>query len=200
MKLTVQGKHMEIGDALREHVHDHLTDAAEKYFPNPIEATVLFSKEANHRIKADITVHLGKDIILKAHYEADAPYVAFDTATERLAKRMRRYKSRMKDHQRKIQGIPAEQEMPAVYKTLESLFDQDNHSEEDAGEPTVVAEMVTSIQEMSVSEAVMRLELADSNALMFRNSDHGDINMVYRRKDGNIGWINPKWSDQKKTG
>ena len=197
MQLTVQGKHMDIGDALREHVRDQLTEAAEKYFPNPIEATVLFSKEASHRIKADITVHLGKDIILKAHHEADAPYVAFDTATERLAKRMRRYKSRMKDHQRKIKELPAEQEMPAVYTTFEAMTEQDNDNGE-AGEPAVIAEMVTSVQEMSVSEAVMRLELAQSSALMFRNSEHGEVNMVYRRRDGNIGWVNPQWADKKK--
>lgn len=200
MQLTVQGKHMDIGDALREHVHDQLTEAAAKYFPNPIEANVLFSKEANHRIRADITVHLGKDILLKARHEADAPYVAFDGATEHLSTRMRRYKSRMKDHQKKREGIPAEQDVPAVYTTFESLIDQNNKNDDEAGEPTVVAEMVTSIQEMSVSEAVMRLELADSNALMFRNAEGGEVNMVYRRQDGNIGWVNPQWHAGQKTG
>jgi len=192
MKLTVQGKHMDIGDALRTHVSDHLTEAAEKYFPNPIEATVLFSKEASHRIKADITVHLGKDIILKANHEGEAPYSAFDAANERIAKRMRRYKSKMKDHARKIHDVAPELEMAAMNYTLKSL--DDDAENDDTFEPTVVAEMVTSIQAMSVSEAVMRMELADSNALVFKNTEHGDVNMIYRRKDGHIGWIDPKWN------
>ncbi len=194
MQLIVQGKHIDVGDSLREHVRDHLTQAAEKYFPNPIEATVLFSKEDDHRIKSDITVHLGKDIILKAHNEAGEAYAAFDSATEKLAKRMRRYKSRMKDHQRKIHEIPAEKETPAVYKTLEALQHGDDSSETDPGEPTVVAEMVTTIQKMSVSDAVMRLELADANAMMFENQENGEINMVYRRNDGHIGWVDPTWN------
>lgn len=193
MQLTVQGKHMDIGDALREHVRSHLTDAAEKYFPNPIEAEVLFSKEASHRIKADITVHLGKNIVLKANHEADAPYVAFDAANERIAKRMRRYKSRMKDHHRKMHEIDPALETEAVSYTLKGL-DDSNDNEDDHFEPAVIAEMVTSIQEMSVSEAVMRMELADSNALMFKNVDDGEINMIYKRKDGHIGWVDPKWN------
>lgn len=196
MQLIVQGKHIDVGDSLREHVRDHLTQAAEKYFPNPIEATVLFSKEDDHRIKSDITIHLGKDIVLKAHNEAGEAYAAFDSANDKLAKRMRRYKSRMKDHQRKIHEVEADQETPAIYKTLESL----NHEEapaEEAGEPTVVAEMVTTIQEMSVSDAVMRLELADANAMMFKNNENGEINMVYRRADGHIGWVDPTWNKGK---
>ncbi len=194
MELTVQGKHMDIGDALREHVREHLTDAAEKYFPNPIEAEVLFSKEASHRIKADITVHLGKNIVLKANHEADAPYVAFDAANERIAKRMRRYKSRMKDHHRKMHEMTPEMEMEAMNRTLQALDEAAENDDEKDFEPTVVAEMVTSIQEMSVSEAVMRMELADSNALMFRNSEGGEVNMIYRRKDGHIGWVDPSWN------
>lgn len=197
MQLTVQGKHMDIGDALRTHVEDLLTDSAEKYFPNPIEAEVLFSKESSRRIKADITVHLGKDIILKANHEADAPYVAFDTANERIAKRMRRYKSKMKDHHRKMHDIAPELELPAVNYTLQSTEAEADAAEDKSFEPTIVAEMVTSIQEMSVSEAVMRMELADSNALMFKNNEHGEINMIYRRKDGHIGWVDPKWNKSK---
>lgn len=194
MQLIVQGKHIDVGDSLREHVRDQLIQAAEKYFPNPIEATVLFSKEDDHRIKSDITVHLGKDIILKAHNEASEAYAAFDSATDKLAKRMRRYKSRMKDHQRKIHDVVADQETPAIYKTLEALQHGDDTPDEDPGEPTVVAEMVTTIQEMSVSDAVMRLELADANAMMFKNSENGEVNMVYRRADGHIGWVDPTWN------
>lgn len=195
MQLTVQGQHIDVGDALREHVREHLIEAAEKYFPNPIEATVIFAKEADHRIKADITVHLAKNIMLQAHFIADAPYVAFDAANDRLSTRMRRYKSRMKNHQRQL---PADRNTPAVYKTLTGFDFRDPNrphtAEEEAGEPAVIAEMVTVIQQMSVSEAVMRLELAEANALMFENTDNNAINMVFRRNDGNIGWIDTSWS------
>ena len=123
MEITVHGKHIDVGDSLTQHVETNLTEAAEKYFPNPIEATVLFSKEADHRIKSDITIHLGKDIVLKAHAEEGDAYGAFDAANEKLSTRMRRYKGKMKDHHRKIHDIPAERETPAVYKTLEALAD-----------------------------------------------------------------------------
>ena len=200
MEITVHGKHIDVGDSLTQHVETQLTEAAEKYFPNPIEATVLFSKEADHRIKADITVHLGKDIVLKAHAEAGDAYGAFDSANDKISKRMRRYKGKMKDHQRRIHDIPAERETPAVYKTLESLTDNHNDdSNEDSGEPTVVAEMVTTIQEMSVSDAVMRLELANANAMVFENVENGEMNVIYRREDGHIGWIDPSWNKKQQA-
>ena len=197
MQLTVHGKHLDVGDSLTEHVRQHLTEAAEKYFPNPIEATVLFTKESNNRITADITIHLGKDIVLKAHSEAGDAYGAFDSANDKLSKRMRRYKGKMKDHQRRIEELPAERETPAVYKTLEALSDDHNDNDQDPGEPAVVAEMVTTIQQMSVSDAVMRLELANANAMVFENIENGEMNVVYRRHDGHIGWIDPSWNKKR---
>ena len=197
MEITVHGKHIDVGDSLTQHVETNLTEAAEKYFPNPIEATVLFSKEADHRIKSDITIHLGKDIVLKAHAEEGDAYGAFDAANEKLSKRMRRYKGKMKDHHRKIHDIPAERETPAVYKTLEALADDGADANEDAGEPAVVAEMVTTIQEMTVGDAVMRLELANANAMVFENVENGEMNVIYRREDGHIGWIDPSWNKKQ---
>ena len=201
MQLNVQGKHIDVGDSLTQHMRENLIEAANKYFPNPIEATVLVVKEAGHRIKSDITIHLGKDIILKAHAEEGDAYASFDTALEKLSKRMRRYNRKMKDHHKRISEVPPELEVSAVLKTFKALEMPENEDpkEDDIGEPTVVAEMVTTVQEMSVSDAVMRLELANANAMMFKNIENGAVNMVYRRHDNHIGWVDPTWDKSAKA-
>ncbi len=184
MNLTVKGKQLDVGDALREHVQSHLTETAEKYFANPIDATVVFSREGGHLFKADISIHVGKGILLQAHHAAEDPYPAFDTASERVAKRMRRYKSKLQNHHKEL---PEASNMDAAYYTLSG----EDEAEEQPDEPAVIAEMQTTIQTMSVSDAVMRMDLADMSALMFRNPANGRLNMIYRRKDGNIGWVDP---------
>jgi len=194
MQLTVKGKHLDVGDALREHVTGHITSAAEKYFDNPIEATVVLSKESARRFKAEISIHIGKGIMLQAHHEADDPYPAFDVASERMAKRMRRYKAKLKDHHKRMRDTEAQHQAVLDY-TLQSNDDDD--ADKNAGESAIIAEMTTFIQEMSVSEAVMRLDLSDRPALMFKNSAHGELNMVYRRSDGNVGWVDPAGNEKK---
>lgn len=186
MQLTVKGKHLDVGDALREHVRQHLTQTTEKYFNSPIEATVVFSKEKDHLFKVDISLHVGRGIVLQAQHEANDPYPAFDVASDRVAKRLSRYKDRLRDHHR-IEGEEA-RDMAATYSTLKSSEAEDAP---ETGEPAVIAEMETKVQTMTVGDAVMRMELGDLPALMFRNSGHNGINMVYRRKDGNIGWVDP---------
>src|SRR3990170_5994502 len=98
MQLTVKGKHLDVGDSLREHVKEQLTHTAQKYFHDPIEATVVFSKEKNRLFKADIFIHVGGGIVLQAAYEADDPYPAFDMAAKLVAKRLSRYKDKLRDH------------------------------------------------------------------------------------------------------
>ncbi len=186
MNLTVKGKQLDVGDSLRQHVEDHLIETAEKYFPDPIEATVVFSKEAGHLFKADISIHLAKGILLQARHATEDPYPAFDTALERMTKRMRRYKSKFNNHHK---ALPEAANMDAAYYTLQG---SDGGVEETIDEPAVIAEMSTSIQSMSVSDAVMRMELADLPAMLFNNPANGRINMIYRRKDNNIGWVDPK--------
>lgn len=188
MQLTVKGKQLDVGDALRTHVADSLTAVIGKYFNKPIEANVVLTRDA-HLFKADIQVHVGRGIVLQSNSEATEPYPAFDTACDKLAKRLRRYKSRLRDHHNVENGHEA---APARYQILEA--DKDEHTEEapaEAAGPMVVAEMETTIATLSVSEAVMRLELAQAPALLFRNGAEGRLNMVYRRADGNIGWVDP---------
>ncbi|MBX7146923.1 MAG: ribosome-associated translation inhibitor RaiA [Alphaproteobacteria bacterium] len=187
MNLTVKGKQIDIGDALREHVHSNISSICNKYFIDPIEASVTFSREA-YLIKVQISVHIGKGILLQAEDNADLPYPAFDLAVQHLIKRLQKYKKRLKDHQRKsVDSFAVQHYVLAPEPDLEEHHDQNNISH-----PTIVAEMETDIATLTVSEAVMRLDLADLNAMMFRNRSHGGLNMVYRRLDGHIGWIDPQ--------
>lgn len=183
MHLTVKGKQLDVGDSLRGHVEAQLTHAAEKYFRHPIEATVVFSKEKNHLFRADISIHAGSGIVLQSQHEANDPYPAFDVAMQRAAKRLGRYKDRLRDHHR-----TEPEEIMASYTTLKSEEDE----AEGGTEPVVIAEMQTQVKTLAVADAVMHLELSGVPALMFRNPKHGGLNMVYRRADGNIGWVDPK--------
>ncbi len=188
MQLIVKGQQIDVGDALREHVRGTLEGVFGKYFGDAIDATVIFSREA-HLLRASLTVHVGRGIMAQSEATADQPYAAFDIAADRLAKRLRRHKRRLRDHHK----VPVETEAADHY-VLAADEDEPESGQEQAngGQPTVIAEMKADIARLTVSEAVMRLDLADSGALMFVNRAHGGLNMVYRRPDGNIGWVDPK--------
>jgi ribosomal subunit interface protein len=187
MNLTVKGKNIDVGEALRTHVAQALDHGIAKYFGNPIEATVTFSKQS-HLFSADISVHIGRGILVQAESSADQAYAAFDLAMDHLAKRMRRYKRRLRDHHRaETQSFRAAQYIlaPEAEEEVEPVI---NGNEA----PAVIAEMQTEIPTLTVGEAVMRLDLSDMKAMMFTNRAHGGLNMVYRRNDGNIGWVDPR--------
>jgi len=189
MQVTVTGKQMDVGDALHGYVDANLGEAVAKYFDRAIEAAVVFSRVAKGRqVRADLSVHVGRDILLQGHAETDDAYTAFDAALERIAKRMRRYKRRLRDHRKVPDG--------AAIQAQQYIFAGGDEDEEEAvtadGQPVVIAEMTMPIETMTVGEAVMRMDLANAAALMFRNSAHGGFNVVYRRDDGNIGWIDPQ--------
>ena len=187
MQLTVKGKHLDVGDALKSHVEDSLLSVFGKYFGNPIEANVVLSREA-HLYRAHISVHIGRGISMQSQADAEAPYTAYDMAAEHLAKRLRRYKGRLRDHHR---AEPPVTETAAQY-ILAGDVDLDEPSAEDKnGAPVTVVESVE-IPTLSVGEAVMRLDLGNGTAMMFRNRAHGELNMVYRRSDGTIGWVDPQ--------
>lgn len=197
MQVTVKGKQLDVGDALRAYVKEQLATQVGKYFGNPVEATVILSKDAN-RYKADIQVHAGRGILLQSTAEANEPYPAFDDAAEKVAKRLRRYKRRLKDHHER-QTLA---ELP-VTTARKYILEADGEEAEGSGDESeaapevnghhamIVAEMETAIEMLTVSEAVMRMDLADLPALMFRNRAHGGLNMIYRRPDGNVGWVDP---------
>jgi len=192
MLVTVSGKQIDVGDALRRHAEAAIEDIAEKYFGNAIEAHVVFSREA-HLIHCDLQVHVGRGILVRGGGEAGEAYAAFDGAAERVAKRLRRYKRRLRDHHIAAKEHAREEATGRAYVLQPREEDEETGDADDSGEamPMVIAEMDAAIPQLSVSEAVMRLDLADLPALLFTNSARGTLNVVYRRRDGNIGWIDP---------
>ena len=203
MQLSIQGKQLDIGDALRSHVNERLAKILSKYFGDAVDVTVTLSREGHHLYRAVVTAHVGRGIRVEAQSEAGEPYPAFDGACDRLSKRLRRHKRRLRHHHGKEgvgEVLPAQQYILAGLQDDgeaqdDSDFDGADFDTSDAGsaesQPIVVADMATEILSLTVSEAVLQLDLADLPALMFKNSAHGGLNMIYRRPDGNIGWIDP---------
>jgi ribosomal subunit interface protein len=192
MQLTVTGKQVGVGEALRSHVEASLGSLLDKYFGRAIEAHAVFAREA-HLIRADVSVHVGRGIMVKSGASANDYYPAFDAAAERLAKQLRRYKRRLRDHHLRLRNQPEERETARSFVLApgEEATDADEAVDGQATAPTVIAEMSTDLPRLTVGEAVMRMDLADAPVLLFRNRAHGELNLVYRRGDGNIGWIDP---------
>jgi len=199
MQITVKGKQINVGDALRGHAEQRLTDAVAKYFDQAIEASAVLAREA-HEFRADISVHVGRGILVQGHSQGDTAYIAFDTALEHIAKRLRRYKRRLRGHHRKAnRAVTDERIMAQQFVLTETDAVETPESEEaETTPPVVVAEMTTEIETLTVEEAVMRMELADQPTVMFHNSAHGGLNVVYRRADGNFGWIDPQGNSQSR--
>jgi len=191
MQLTVTGKQVEVGNALRSHVEAALEALLGKYFGTAIEAHAVFARDA-HLIRAEISLHIGRGIVINSHASTSDHYIAFDAAAERLAKQLRRYKRRLRDHHGKVHA-PTERSETARSFVLAPIDEEDAAAEgaADGESPIVIAEMSTELPQLTVGEAVMRMDLADAPVLLFRNRSHGELNLVYRRGDGNIGWIDP---------
>ena len=184
MQLTVTGKQIDTGAVLRERVEASLAAILGKYFKTAIEAHVVFSKEG-HLNRSEVSIHIGRGIVVNASASGAETYAAFDAAAERIAKQMRRYKRRLRDHHAQAREAVEIGERARDY-VLASV------SEEGEEGPAVVAEMSTDVPSLTVGEAVMRMDLANLPVLLFRNRSHGELNIVYRRLDGNIGWIDPE--------
>ena len=188
MEIAINGKHVDVGDALRGHAEDQLKSAVKKYFENALNASVVFSKEG-HGFRTDISVHAGRGMVMQGGGTGGDAYVAFDGALGRIAKQLRRYKSRIRDHHKESDADL----VAAQYAILAPEEGEDELSEQ--GQPAIVAEMPHEIATLTVGQAVMRMDLADSPVMMFRNRAHGGFNVVYRRADGNVGWIDPNNAD-----
>jgi len=190
MHITVSGKQVELSDALRTRVSQALDTIAGKYFDHALEAHVTFSR-ARSFFTCDINVHAGPGLMLRGEGEAADANAAFDDAAEHIAKRLRRYRRRVNDHARD----QANRERPQAARQYTLRQEEEeappNGDVKAATYATVVAEVPTEIAMLTVSDAVMRMDLADQPVLMFRNSATGVLNVVYRRSDGNIGWIDP---------
>jgi len=191
MDILIKGKQIDVGEALRGHADAQLTTTVAKYFENALDANVIFSKEGQD-FRVDITVHAGRGLKMQGGAAHNDAYAAFDGALERIAKQLRRYKSRLRNHHH--QGPSEEELLKAQY----SILAKEDHEDElpEAGDPTIVAELPHEIATLTVGEAVMRMDLADAPIMMFRNRAHGGFNVVYRREDGNVGWIDPSNSKQ----
>ena len=181
---------MDLGDALRTRIEEVLEAAVTKYFHREFDGHVTVSPNG-HETEIDCNIHLPSGIILQSTGKAGDPYVALEEALDKMEKRVRRYKRRLKDHHKNGRTpFPSE---PASAFVLKSAPEEEPPQDtgEDGEAPVIVAESAAQIRTMTVSEAVLQLELADAPALMFRNAKHSGLNMVYRRADGNIGWVDP---------
>ncbi|MBT5295663.1 MAG: ribosome-associated translation inhibitor RaiA [Octadecabacter sp.] len=188
MRYQITGKQIDIGQALQTHVQTEMGEVFEKYAGRPTDANVVFSK-SGHEFVCEAEVHLSTGLTAQAKGHATEIYAAFDSASEKMEKQLRRYKRRLKDHHK-------ERSQPVELSDAGSYILASN-SESDEQEPEgvssmIVAEMETKIPELSVGEAVMQMEIANAPVLVFRNEGHSGINVVYRRDDGNIGWIDPR--------
>ena len=193
MQITVSGKQVELSEALKTRVSQALATITGKYFDHAQEANVTFSR-ARSFFTCDINIHAGRDLVLRGEGEAADANSAFDDAAEHIAKRLRRYRRRVNDHSRDA-GQRERSQNGRQY-----VLRQEEEEPQDVGHgtivqanayATIVAETHTSIARLSVSDAVMRMDLADQPVLMFRNITTGEFNVVYRRSDGHIGWIDP---------
>lgn len=188
MQYQISGKQIDIGDALQTHVKDELGSVVQKYAERPTDAQVIFSKNA-HEYVCETVVHLSTGLTAQAKAHSTDIYGAFDLCTEKMETQLRRYKRRLKDHHRERTN-PVEVFGGASY--ILASEDGAEESEPDSLQPMIIAEMETRIPSISVGEAVMQMELAGAPVLVFRNEKTAGVNVVYRREDGNIGWIDPR--------
>ncbi len=187
MQYQISGKQIDIGEALQTHVRDDLGTVVQKYAERPTNAQVIFSKSA-HEYVCEATVHLSTGLTAQAKAHATEIYAAFDACSEKMEKQLRRYKRRLKDHH-KERAQPVELSGASSYILASDSGTDD--VEPESLQPIIVAEMETNIPSLSVGEAVMQMELAGAPILVFRNEGKNGLNVVYRRDDGNIGWIDP---------
>lgn len=187
MRYQISGKQIDIGEALQNHVETELSEILSKYAGRPTEAYVVFSK-SGHEFVCESVVHLSTGLTAQATGRANEIYAAFDSSSEKMDKQLRRYKRRLKDHHA---GRSQPVELSAAGSYILEPREESEEGDEDSVNPMIVAEMETKIPSLSVGDAVMQMEIANAPVLVFRNEKHSGINVVYRRDDGNIGWIDP---------
>lgn len=184
MSVRVSGKHMEIGDTFRLRIEEQIGAAVTKYFDGGYSSQVTVEKSGS-RFSADCKVHLDTGAALQANGEANDPIIAFDAASDRIEKRLRRYKRKLKDHHN---GNGHDAYAEVAYAVMDAVPDDGDELPDDYA-PTIVAESTKKLQTMSVASAVMALDMTDEPVLLFRSVGQEQLNIVYRRNDGNIGWI-----------
>lgn len=187
MQFQITGKQIDIGNALQTHVSEELDAILEKYAGRPTDAQIVFSKSGSEHL-CEGTVHLSTGLTVQANGKAHEIYASFDSMSAKMDKQLRRYKRRLKDHhQKRADPVALSEASSYILATSED----EQSPEPDSLQPIIVAEMETKIPSLSVGEAVMQMELAGAPVLVFRHENHEGVNVVYRRDDGNVGWIDP---------
>jgi ribosome hibernation promoting factor len=184
MTIQITGKNLDVGEALRGYVRERVVQTVEKFMGRAPSGHVRIERE-HGEFRTDCTIHLWQGMSLEAHGVAPDAYQSADLACERLEKRVRRYKRRLKRHG----GDTSRKQTPAASYVIQAAHDE--HEERDEDNPIIIAEAETMVHEMAVSDAVMQMDISDRPFVVFRNVRDGEINVVYRRDDGHIGWIDP---------
>ncbi len=195
MDIRVSGHQIDTGEALQTYVADRLNAMVEKYFSRALSSQVTFGKGAHGAFTSDIVTHVNKGLILKSHGDAQDVHLSFDQAAEKLDKQLRRYKRRVQDrHAQTAHSLAEEDAAYTIFAAPAPWSDRIAEENKEAGveAPPIIAETTADIPEASVADAVMMLDLRDTGALLFKNAGTGVHNMVYRRRDGSIGWVEPR--------
>jgi ribosomal subunit interface protein len=197
MPFRVSGKNIDIGEALRARVNERVVDATSKYFDGGFSGHVTIGKEG-FGFRTECVIHLDSGIVLEADAMAADAYSSADHAAERIEKRLRRYKRRLKGHQGHG-GNNNAHDSNSITAQSYVIATPEHESDDDAAEftPVIIAESTTALKRLSVSEAVMELDLTGVAVIVFRHAGHGRVNLVYRRPDGHIGWVDPPAIDAK---
>ena len=193
MTIQVTGKNLDVGEALRNYVQERVEHSVGKFLGSDPTGHVRIEKE-HGEFRTNCTIHLWQGMSLEAHGVAPEAYQSADLACERLEKRVRRYKRRLKRHG---SNESLRKETSAASYVIQSPREEQEGSDEDEDNPVIIAESATVVHEMAVSDAVMQMDLFDQAFLVFRNAGSGEINVVYRREDGNIGWVDPAGNNAK---
>jgi ribosomal subunit interface protein len=183
--VRVAGHQVDTGESLRDHAQRRVAEITEKYFSRSVGANVTFGRGPNNDYTCDIVAPVMQGVVLKASHSGREPEIAFNGAADRIERQLRRYTNRLKEH--KVD----EDDQSYVENAAYTIFSGGGAEYGRAEYPAIVAETRIDIPASSVSDAVMLMDLRNTNALMFKNRATGEFNMIYRREDGNIGWVEP---------
>lgn len=190
MEIKVSGRKINVGEALTTHIEDRLNLIAEKYFNRSIDAAVIMSKEG-HLSRADCTLHVPQGIKMQSHSDGEDPYGAFEGAAEKIEKQLRRYKRRIKNHHTSPSRSAVQELANEIVLAPHDEEVKGEEASKDDHQPMIIAEARHEIPTLSVGDATMLMDLADATVFMFRNAKNDGLEVVYKRPDGNFGWISP---------
>jgi len=196
MTIQITGKNLDAGDAFQTYANDRIQTVLQKYLERVPDGHVRLERERG-LFKTSCSVRLTSGLLLEAHGEGGDAYTSVDSAAHRLETRVRRYKSRIKSHS--SAAAAARRKVDTEARDYVVSLGEDDHSEHDDANPLIIAEGQRNIGHMTVSEAVMQLDLSEASFMIFKNAAHGGLNVVYRRNDGHIGWIDAELPAPAKT-